>query len=314
MTTSLLPPETLPDAPEPALDAREGLAASRRSILPSFVRRYLANPVSVGALIVFVLILLFAFVGPLLWKYQFDVYTSDNSAPPSWEHPFGTDSTGFDGLAQVMRGTQRSIQIALFVALTATLVGALVGSIAGYYGRFVDGIIMRTVDLVLVFPSIAVAAVLAYMSMGTQTSWFTIGIVLAFLAWPVVARVVRSDVMTLAKSDYVAAAKGLGASDFSVIVRHLVPNAMGTISVAVTVLTATAILSETSLSYLGFGVQSPDTSLGLLISESQSAVTTRPWLFYFPGLFIVLIALTVSFIGDGLRRALDPRQSTKGRA
>ncbi|MGF3054929.1 ABC transporter permease [Microbacterium sp. YY-01] len=291
------------------IDAREGMAVASRSKVPAFVRRYFRSKTSTAALIVFVLVLVFAFVGPYLWHYRFDVYTPDNSVPPSWEHPFGTDSTGYDGLAQVMRGTQRSAQIALFVALSATLVGSFVGALAGYYGRFVDGLLMRLIDLILVFPSIAVAAVLSYMTMGTDTSWFTIGLVLAFLAWPVVARIVRANVLSITQSDYVAAAKGAGASDFSIIVRHLVPNAMGTILVAVTVLTATAILSETALSYLGFGVQSPDTSLGLLIAQAQSAVTTRPWLFYFPGLFIILIAITVSFIGDGLRRALDPRQS-----
>jgi len=307
-------------APSPAplstatIDAQEGIAPRVRSRVPAAVRRYFSNPWSVVALVGFALIMVFAFVGPSLWKYTYDVYTSDNSAPPSPEHPFGTDATGFDGLAQVMRGTQRSVQIALFVAVTATIVGSLVGAIAGYYGRFVDGVIMRIVDLVLVFPSVAVAAVLAYRSMGSETGWITIGIVLAFLAWPIVARVVRADALRITQSDFVAAAKGVGASDLWIIVRHIIPNAMGTISVAVTVLTATAILSETSLSYLGFGVQPPDTSLGLLISEAQTAVGTRPWLFYFPGAFIILIALTVSFIGDGLRRALDPRQSAKGRS
>lgn len=300
---------------DPSLDLlATAPAAEKKRRTPAFVHRYLANRVSVAALIVFVLILVFAFVGPLLWKYTFDVYTDDNSQPPSLDHPFGTDSSGYDTLAQVMRGTQRSVQIALFVALTATIIGSVVGAIAGYYGKLVDTIIMRVVDLVLVFPSVAVAAVLAYMSMGTETSWITIAVVLALLAWPIVARVVRSTALTLAGTEYVQAARGAGATDLSIIVRHLIPNAMGTITVAVTVLTATAILSETSLSYLGFGVQPPDTSLGLLISNSQAAIMTRPWIFYFPGIFIILIALTASFIGDGLRRALDPRQSSGGRA
>lgn len=305
---------TTPQSPPTAvIEAREGMAAQKRSRVPAFVRRYFQSKMSVAALVVFVLVLLFAFVGPHLWHYTYDVYTDDNSVPPSLDHPFGTDSTGYDGLAQVMRGTQRSVQIALFVAVSATVVGSLVGALAGYYGRFTDGVIMRFVDLILMFPSIAVAAVLSYMSMGTQTSWLTIALVLAFLAWPVVARIVRANVLSIVQSEYIAASKGAGASDLMIIVRHIVPNAMGTILVAVTVLTATAILSETSLSYLGFGVQSPDTSLGLLVAGAQSAVTTRPWLFYFPGLFIILIAITVSFIGDGLRRALDPRQTAGGR-
>ncbi len=275
------------------------------------MRRFLRNPTSLIALVVFVLVLLFAFVGPQLWIYRYDVYTDDISQPPSLAHPFGTDSTGYDTMAQIMRGTQRSVLIALVVAIAATVVGSIVGAIAGYFRGLADAAIMRVIDVILVFPSIAVAAVLAYLSMGTETSWTTIAAVLAFLAWPIVARVVRATVMSLATSEYVLAARGLGVSHLGIIVRHLIPNAMGTITVAVTVLTATAILSETALSYLGFGVQAPDTSLGLLVSTSQSAVMTRPWLFYFPGLFIVLIALCASFIGDGVRHALDPRQSTR---
>lgn len=289
-----------------------GASPRRRSRIPVWMRRFASRKTSMVALVVFVLIVLFAFVGPMLWHYSYDTYTSDNSRPPSLDHPFGTDSTGFDTLALVMRGAQRSIEISIVVAISATVVGSVAGAVAAYYGRFVDGVIMRLVDLVLIFPSIAVAAVLAYMSMGSKTSWTTIALVLAILAWPIVARVVRSSVLTIARSEYVLAAKGAGARDGWIIFRHLIPNAMGTITVAVTILTATAILSETSLSYLGFGVQPPDTSLGLLVSNAQTAVMVRPWLFYFPGLFIILIALTASFIGDGLRIALDPRQSSGG--
>ncbi|GAB3556391.1 ABC transporter permease [Spelaeicoccus albus] len=282
------------------------------SRVPAVVRRFLGRKISVISLAVFVAILLFAFVGPHFWKYSFDVYTPDNSQPPSLNHPFGTDSTGYDTLAQVMRGTQRSVQIALFVALVATAVGSVIGAVSGYYGKIVDAVTMRFVDLVLMFPSIAVAAVLAHQSLGSKTTWLTIGLVLALLAWPIVARLVRSTALQLAKQEFVLAARGAGASDLSIIVRHIIPNSMGTITVAVTVLTATAILSETSLSYLGFGVQPPDTSLGLLVAGAQSAVVTRPWIFYFPGIFIILVALTASFIGDGLRAALDPRQGSGG--
>lgn len=305
------PPITrdLPASP----DAPEAVAAPRPSSRRRFpaLRRFLRNPTSVIALAVFVIVLLFAFVGPLLWPYSYDVYTDDISQAPSLAHPFGTDSTGYDTMSQIMRGTQRSVLIALVVAISATIVGSIVGAIAGYFRGFTDGAIMRVIDIILVFPSIAVAAVLAYLSTGTETSWVTIAAVLAFLAWPVVARIVRATVMSLAASEYVLAARGLGVSHLGIIVRHLIPNAMGTITVAVSVLTATAILSETALSYLGFGVQAPDTSLGLLVATSQSAVMTRPWLFYFPGLFIVVVALSASFIGDGIRHALDPRQSMR---
>jgi peptide/nickel transport system permease protein len=138
-------------------------------------------------------------------------------------------------------------------------------------------------------------------------------VVIAGLYWAYVSRVARGVVLSLREKEFIEAAKALGASDARIIFRHLVPNALGSIIVNATILVALAILLETSLSYLGFGVRPPDTSLGILVSEAQTALTTRPWLFYFPGLFIILIALTINFIGDGLRDALDPQQ-TKVRA
>jgi ABC-type dipeptide/oligopeptide/nickel transport system permease subunit len=164
---------------------------------------------------------------------------------------------------------------------------------------------MRFSDLVLTLPLIAVAAMLAHLFGG---SWYLIAMVIAGLTWAYVSRVARSVVLSLREKEFVEAARALGATDTRIILRHLVPNSLGSIIVNATLLVATAILTETALSYLGFGVQNPDTSLGLLVSEAQTALTTRPWLFYFPGLFIILIALTINFIGDGLRDALDPQQ------
>ena len=133
--------------------------------------------------------------------------------------------------------------------------------------------------------------------------------IIAFFTWPYVARIVRGVVLSLREKEYIEASRALGASDSRIIFRHLLPNAMGSIIVAVTIIVATAILTETALSFIGFGVQPPDTSLGLLVSSAQTAVDTRPWLFYFPGAFIIIIALTVNFIGDGLRDAFDPTQT-----
>jgi ABC-type dipeptide/oligopeptide/nickel transport system permease subunit len=190
------------------------------------------------------------------------------------------------------------------------VVGTVWGSIAGYFGGITDTIMMRISDLILTLPLLAVAAVLAQNFGG---SWWLISLVIAGLYWAYVSRVARGVVLSLREKEFIEAAKALGASDGRIILRHLVPNALGSIIVNATVLVAIAILLETSLSYLGFGVRAPDTSLGILVSEAQTALTTRPWLFYFPGLFIILIALTINFIGDGLRDALDPQQ-TKVRA
>jgi peptide/nickel transport system permease protein len=253
----------------------------------------------------FVLIVIVAYVGAELWKYDLQT-TPDNSQPPSWDHPFGTDSLGHDGLAMVLRGLQQSIKIALSVALIATVVGTTWGAVAGYFGRHVDNALMRLADMVIILPGIAVAATMASVGGG---SWLTIALIIGGLASASVSRLIRGVVLSLREQDFIEAAKALGASDTRIIVRHLVPNALGPTIVSATILVAVGILAETALSFLGFGVQHPDTSLGLLIQQAEGAVRTRPWLFYFPGIFIILIALTVNFIGDGLRDAFDPRQT-----
>jgi peptide/nickel transport system permease protein len=257
---------------------------------------------------VFVLIVLFAFVGPLLWKYDYKYIDGPSFHAPSAGYPLGTDQAGHDLLAQIMRGTQQSLKVSLLVALMATTVGALVGAVAGFYRGWVDSVLMRVADIVLTVPAIAIAVTLAVNIKGSG-AWWGIALVLAALGWAAISRVVRGVVLSLREQEYVEAARAMGASDWRIIVRHLVPNALGTVIVAATITIATAILAETALSFLGFGVQKPDTSLGLLITDAKLSVEQQPWLFYFPGLFIILIALTVNFIGDGLRDAFDPRQT-----
>ncbi|MFI6477076.1 ABC transporter permease [Nonomuraea sp. NPDC050663] len=281
-------------------------AVEQRTGLQMALRRFLRHRAAVISLVLLVLIVLFAFVGPLLWKYTYYTSTPDNSAPPSLDHPFGTSTDGKDLLAMVMRGTQQSLKISLLIALISTTAGTAWGAVAGYFRGWVDSVMMRIADLVIILPILAVAAVLAANSGG---SWWMISMVIAGLVWANVSRIVRGVVLSLREQEFVEAAKALGASDARIIFRHLVPNAMGPVIVAATILIAIGILTETALSFLGFGVQPPDTSLGILVSEARTAVQTRPWLFYFPGLFIILIALTVNFIGDGLRDALDPRQT-----
>ncbi|WP_214364311.1 ABC transporter permease [Pseudonocardia sp. H11422] len=294
--------------PAPASD-RE-FTVAQRSQAQLVLRRFLRHRAAVVSLVVLVFVVLLAYVGGALWKYDAGQITPDNSQPPSLEHPFGTDAVGKDQFAQVLRGTQISLQVAVLVALFSTAVGTLWGAIAGYFGGTVDTIMMRISDLILTLPLLAVAAMLGHNFGGT---WYLIAMVIAGLYWAYVSRVSRGVVLSLREKEYIEAAKALGASDARIILRHLVPNALGSIIVNATILVALAILLETALSYLGFGVTVPDTSLGLLVSEAQTALTTRPWLFYFPGLFIIVIALTINFIGDGLRDAFDPQQ-TKVRA
>jgi peptide/nickel transport system permease protein len=266
--------------------------------------------VALGSLVVFILLLLFAFVGPHLWHYKYTTITPDNSQGPSLKHPFGTDNLGYDQLAVVMRGTQQSLKIALTIAALAVIAGAVWGVVAGYFLGFVDSLLMRFADLILTVPPLALAAALAH---NTTGQWWLIGLILGGLSTPYVARVVRGTVLSLREREFIEASRALGATNSRIMFRHLIPNSLPVIIVNATLLVAAGILAETALSFLGFGVRSPDTSLGLQITVAQGAVQTRPWLFYFPGLFIILIALTVNFIGDGLRDALDPRQTRQRR-
>jgi peptide/nickel transport system permease protein len=300
-------PDTTTTGTAPAPATEREFTVEQRSQAQLVLRRFLQHRAAVVSLCVLVALVLLAYVGGWLWKYDPGQYTPDNSVPPSLDHPFGTDSSGRDQFAQVLRGTRISLQVSVSVAILATLVGTLWGSVAGYVGGWVDTLMMRISDLVLTLPLIAVAAMLAHNFGGT---WYLIALVIAALYWAYVSRIARGVVLSLREKEFVEAAKALGASDTRIILRHLVPNALGSILVNLTILVALAILLETALSYLGFGVTPPDTSLGLLVSEAQTALTTRPWLFYFPGVFIIVIALTINFIGDGLRDAFDPQQTT----
>jgi ABC-type dipeptide/oligopeptide/nickel transport system permease subunit len=280
-----------------------------RSQTQMITRRFLAHKLAVGSLVVFLIVVVASLIGGRFWKYNYADITDQFSSPPSWDHPMGTDDIGHDSMAQILRGAQKSVQVALMVALLATTFGAIVGALAGYYRMWVDSALMRFTDLVLTIPAIALLAVLAANVPEQAGNWFFVGLILAALQWTYIARVVRGQFLSLREKEFVEAARALGASDARIMFRHLLPNATGSIIVNATITVAVAILLETALSYLGLGIQPPDTSLGLLISEGQQAATTRPWLFWFPGIFIVIIALTINFIGDGLRDAFDPTQT-----
>ena len=302
---------TKPEVTEPVTGRVEREFTVRdRGQLRQALTRFLRHRLAVASLTVFVLLVLLAFVAPLFWKYGYTKITPDNSQPPSLDHPFGTDNLGHDMFAVTLRGLQQSIKVALSIALIATVAGTLWGVISAFYRGVVDAALMRLADLVLTIPALALAAALANNFGGT---WWIIAIILGSLAAPYVARVVRGVVLSLRELEYVEAARALGASNLRIMMRHLVPNALAVVIVNATLLVAQGILAETALSFIGFGVQSPDTSLGLLITIAQQAVFTRPWLFYIPGVFIILFSLTVNFVGDGLRDALDPRQTRQRR-
>lgn len=222
-------------------------------------------------------------------------------------HPFGQDNIGRDYFAVTMRGAQRSLTIAIVTGLVSTLIGVAVGALAGYFRGWVETVLMRFTDLVITIPLLLLAAVIGKAVGGLGA--VTLAVFLGLLVWVTLARLVRGEFLSLREKEFVEAARAMGAGPGRIIFRHILPNALGTIIVNATLTISAAVLLETAISFLGFGVQSPDTSLGVIISTYQDAFQTRPWLFWWPGLFIIAIALSVNFIGDGLRDAFDPRQT-----
>ena len=222
------------------------------------------------------------------------------------EHPFGQDEIGRDMFAQVMLGTQTSIKVVAIIGIVAAVIGVAVGATAGYFRGRADTVLMRTTDLFITIPVIVVGAVVGKLAGQIGSTLFAVA--LGAILWTSLARLVRGDFLSLREREFVDAARVAGASSMRIIFKHILPNAIGVIIVSTTLLMSAAILLETALSYLGFGITRPEISLGQLISEYQGAFSTRPWLFWWPGLFIVIIALTINFIGDGLRDAFDPRQ------
>ncbi|MFO7689286.1 MAG: ABC transporter permease [Cryobacterium sp.] len=227
------------------------------------------------------------------------------------DHPFGQDRIGKDYFAMTMRGIQNSLTIMFIVGLLATVIGTVIGAVAGYYRGIIDAILMRFTDLIIIIPVIVIGALVGAIAGqfgGAVDGPVILAILLGLFTWTTLARLVRGEFFTLREREYVEAARVAGASDLRIIFKHVLPNAIGVVIVAATLLMASAILLEVALGFLGLGVQPPDVSLGRLISDNQSAFATRPWLFWWPGLFIIVLALCVNFIGDGLRDAFDPRQ------
>jgi len=270
--------ELAKDSLEPPQGPEREFTVRSRSHREMVLRRFLHHRLAVGSIVVLALVVLLALFGGRLWHYSYTFQSNDLSQGPSLRHPFGTDELGRDTFARVLRGANKSVVIALMVAFMSTGFGALVGALAYQFG-------------------------------GRNNGWIYLAFILAAFYWQPIARVVRGVFLSLREKEYVEAARALGAGNGRIMFRHLLPNAVGPIIVNATLVVALAILAETALSYIGLGIQPPDTSLGQLVAQGQQAATTRPWLFYFPGLFIIVIVLTINFVGDGLRDAFDPTQT-----
>lgn len=280
------------------------------------LRRFFRHRAALFGLAIFILLVLFAVIGSLTWKYDAADVNLGRYQAPSVDHPFGTGDIGYDMLAKVIRGTGYSLRIAIIVAMLNTFIGVVLGAVAGYYKGWVDSLIGRITDLALFIPGFLIAAVLARgtfsnaaLQQGHGTSnWLQVAIILGVTNWTTVARTIRGMVLSLREKEFVEAARALGGGPTRVIFRHILPNTMDVVIVNATIAVAQAVLLEAALSFVGLGVKYPDTSLGLVTSENQNELLVHPWLFYIPFAFIVLISLSVNFVGDGLRDAFDPRQ------
>ncbi|WP_417233459.1 ABC transporter permease [Arthrobacter sp.] len=288
-------------------------------------KRFIGNTPAVVSIVVFVLIALMAFTSigflgiPGWWHYGYEDFSTqvDGGRPTfmnlfNWgDHPFGQDRIGRDYFAMTMRGTQQSIIIMFVIGAVGGFIGVVVGALSGYFRGWIEAVLMRIVDIIIIIPLLILAAVLGRIA-GTHVTGnmatITLGAFIGVIIWTGLSRLVRGEFLSLREREFVDAAHIAGASNTRIMFKHILPNAVGVIIVNVTLLMSSAILLETALSFLGLGVRPPDVSLGSLISDNQEAFSTRPWLFWFPGLFIVAICLSINFIGDGLRDAFDPRQ------
>lgn len=291
-------------------------------------RRFFRHKGALVSLIVLALILLLAttsigwgFIpGWWKWSYQQTAIAAPNEPPTlvvpftghgftfQWgDFPFGSDQVGYDNFARVMRGIQQTTVVILILGVLTTVIGTVLGALAGYYRGWTESVVMRFTDLMITLPVILITAVMGFV-LGAH-GVLVVGIALGLLSWVGLARLVRAEFLTLREREFVDAAKVAGASDRRIIFKHILPNTVGVIVVQMTLVMSAGILIEAALSFLGFGIQYPDVSLGSLISQYQTAMLSGQWwLFIWPGVFIVLIVLALNFIGDGLRDAFDPRQ------
>jgi peptide/nickel transport system permease protein len=303
--------------PAPQPSGQDEFAGKSISQGRQALRRFLHSPMPMAATIFFLLVVAFCFIYPSFYRWKYNAIDSRKNAqgnyialslhPGDKGHPLGTDGTGFDLLARMMHGTQRDVVIVVVSTALALMIGITVGSIAGYFSAFVDNLVMRFVDVMLCVPVLVILIIVASRFEGMNATG--LAVLLGCFGWMGLSRLVRAQFLALREREFVEAAHAMGASNFRIIFRHMIPNALSSILVFATIFAAVSIIAETSLTYLGFGVHPPDTSLGLLISQGVDAAQTRPWLFYYPGILILLLVLAVNMIGEGIRNAFDPKHT-----
>jgi len=310
----------------------EGLVASLRgepnsvalSLRQMIWRRFRHHRMAMAGAVMIILLVLYCFGGALFVSEEYAnfINTSQRLQPPSREHPFGTDTVGRDVLARTIYGGQISMLIGLSAAAIEVIFGVLIGALAGYYGGILDSLLMRFTEAMFTIPQLFLLLVMAKFFankfpeihiLGRTLSGSVVVIVaiIGITSWMYLARIVRADFLSLKEREFIAAAHTVGSRSPAIIFRHILPNTMAPIIVAATLGVANAILSEAYISFLGLGVQPPTATWGNMLDRAYNYVASAPWLWVFPGLLILLTVLSINFLGDGLRDALDPTTVTK---
>lgn len=291
--------------------AAAGEVLRSRSLTQLAIARFLRNRVAVAAtLIVIVLVLMatFAPIFELLTGYEMEYQDRNfySGKAPDWsvKHFFGTDQNGRDIFVRTMFGMRISMLVALVAASVALVIGVSYGAISGLAGGLTDTIMMRILDLLISYP-LTLIAVIALAYFGRNI--FIVFVIIGLVEWQIMARVIRGQVISLRNSDFIEAARAAGVRPIGILIRHIVPNVTGVAIVYMTLIIPEVILVESFLGYLGLGVQEPNTSLGVLISEGANSIERKPWMTYGPGMFLVVLLLAMNFVGDGLRDAFDPK-------
>ncbi|KQV15636.1 peptide ABC transporter permease [Rhizobium sp. Root1203] len=285
----------------------EGLSQKSRSLTGDALRRLSRNKAAVVAIVVLALLILVAFIGPYLIPFDYE--------EPDWEafrmapdfasgHYFGTDPNGRDLLARVLYGTRVSLAVAATATLVSVVIGVLYGAISGYIGGRLDAIMMRFVDIMYALPYI-LFVILLMVVFGRNV--YLLFAAIGALEWLTMARIVRGQTLSIKQREFIEAARASGQRPFKIILKHIIPNLIGPVVIFAALTVPEIIATESFLSYLGFGVQEPLTSLGTLIAEGTDAMESMPWLLIFPACFLVALLMSLLFIGDGLRDAFDPK-------
>ncbi len=298
--------------------------ASSRSLWRVILRRFLRHRMAIAGVLILIGIVLYVTLGSLIYSEADANYndTSRRLQPPSVEHPFGTDTVGRDILARTIYGGQISLIIGVFAVLVAVTLGTTVGALSGYYGGLLDSLLMRLTEAMLSVPSLLLLLVMAKFFSGRipdvqvlgrtfSGSVIVIIVIIGITSWMYLARIVRASFLSLKEAEFILAAQALGVPNRRIILAHILPNALAPIIVAATLGVAGAILSEAYISFLGLGVKPPTASWGNMLDGAYQYLEEAPWLWIFPGLLVILTVMSINFVGDGLRDALDPRTDKK---